>query len=344
MVRFAPLMGVILAGLAIASCSNKNVSQIIVEPTDPYYTSAYPHTDVSEQLERIQESTVRIISTGIYTSYRLEEENKTMGGLEGTNFDSLAASKSTVEESAAGTAFVMDRNLTRALLMTSAHVVDYPDTIFTFRRGEDIPEETFVQSILVKKNQTNFTQTPNGLQSFDIVDTDIRSDLALLRVSMINRSFDDYKPINIPMGNSKNLRTGSMVYVLGYPRGYEMASRGIVGRANIDSNGDFVTDALFNPGISGGVVLASKDNFNSFEWVGVSNAAHATRSFVLVPDMRYINPEENVQPYQGLVQAERQTDLSYGVTHAVPTQMVARFLDPHKNDLRRSFRRAIENQ
>lgn len=135
-----------------------------------------------------------------------------------------------------------------------------------------------------------------------------------------------------------------MIYVLGYPRGYEMASRGIVGQANLDSQGDFVTDALFNPGISGGIILASKDNFNSFEWVGMSNASHAVREYVLVPEMRSIDPQERIQPYQGLIQAERKTELSYGVTHAIPTADIAQFLQPYKDELSRNFRRAIDDQ
>ncbi len=100
-----------------------------------------------------------------------------------------------------------------------------------------------------------------------IIGLDKPSDIALLQINAINL-------IELPMGNSNNLKVGDFVVAIGNPYGLnQTVSSGIVsalGRAalGIENFENFIqTDASINPGNSGGALLNIKG-----ELVGINTA------------------------------------------------------------------------
>lgn len=331
----------LLAALALSACSAANEASRVTEEspgsatTAPYYTSAFPDTDVSENISEIQESVVRITATGFYRSYLLSDSNITRDQLQDIDLGSSSAETMQTEESTAGTAIVMAKNSRRALLLTCAHVVHYPDTVVKYRKEEGLPENTFVESVTIKQRQTNFALNLPALKNFEILAMDHSKDLALLEINLNTREDRvNSKPLQLTMGNSRNLRLASLVYVLGYPKGYPMVTRGIVSDPDRTGAGDFVTDALFNRGISGGLIIASKDDFESFEWVGMASSSAANNEFTVVPDEKKIDAGERLQPYEGDLFVEKRSYLAYGITQAIPTNKILSFLDEHQDKIR----------
>lgn len=300
-----------------------------------YYTSAFPSRDISAQLSNIQRSVKRISATAIYQTYYMDEQLITMDYLKGNDLEDLAINTVTQNESTAGTSFAVARNNRSIVLLTCAHVVDFPDTLISYYQGENIPEETFIRSVTVKRTQTNLLYDFPNVGNFEILAQNDRDDLALIEVDL--KEFKDLQvpPLPIKMGDPERLRLGSYVMVMGYPKGYPMVTRGIVSDPNRRSDGEFLTDALFNRGISGGIILASRNNYASFEWVGMASTAAATKDMTLVPDPSKIDDYEPFDIYRDSILIQPKFNISYGITQAIPTQKIVRFLQDNRQRLGR---------
>ncbi|PKD42391.1 S1 family peptidase [Rhodohalobacter barkolensis] len=322
----------------IGSCTQTYQVKIDDLPvTDPLYTSGYPIVDVSDNIKEIQQSIIRITSTARYRVYILDENvNMTAAEADTINPADIAVDQTIVEESSAGSAIVIRKSEDRGILLTCAHTVNFPERVYSYKIGDDIPENTYVRTIAVKQSQSNVALTNRTLATYSLLQEDTSKDLALISINLRNFKdiAEDLTPLEIPMGFSENLRSGSVLYVMGYPKGFEAVTQGIVIQDNRNTKGDFLTDALYNRGISGGIIVASKDNFKSFDWVGVSNAGIATREFYLVPEENQLDPDLSYQFYDGYIMAREIATLDYGLTQAISTQSIREFLSENRRVLR----------
>lgn len=324
-----------LTAAFVASCTaTTKIAEPTLQPTDPYYTSAFPVHDVSDQLEDIQKSLVRIASTGVYRTYRVADMNITEAQLDTLDLENSSLRYERFEETTAGTATVIAKSQFRAVLITNAHTIAFPDTIIKYSQGEEASGERFVETVTIKQNQTNVALTRPLIVSFEILDENEAEDLAIIGISLINLESDEIYPVNLAFGDSKNLRTGSLVYILGFPKGFPMVTQGVVSDPNRNKKGSYLTDALFNRGVSGGLIVSSKDNFQSFEWVGIANAGVATQDYYLVPDEDFLDTSEPAQLYEGPLIAEKKARLDYGITYAIPTSVISEFLNENRNRVR----------
>ncbi len=331
--------GIIIAGLLfVGGCTQVyQVSIDEIPETDPYYTTGYPIADISGQIERVQQSLIRINSTARYRVFLVDDQLQiTSEEADTLNPSDISINQTIIEESTAGTAIVVGKTSSRGYLLTCAHTVEFPERVYTYRVGENIEPNTYVRTIAVKMSQVNMALTENTLALYSLEDEDRVKDLALISVDLetFDEVAEDLIPINMKMGYSENLKSGSVVYVMGYPRGYQTVTRGIVTLDNRNESGGFLTDALFNRGISGGIIIASKDNFRSFDWVGMANAGVANREYFLVPETDQIDFDLPYQQYGGDIMASEISTLNYGLTHSIPTQTIREFLSGNRNVLR----------
>lgn len=307
-----------------------------------YYTTAFPHSDIHKKLKDAQQSVVRIASSGFYDIYTFEGKQITLADIKTNNPKRIATSITTTEESTSGTAIIIDRNSWSSLLLTCEHTIAYPDTIVTYYEADNIPEETYVESISIKKNATNLVYTSTDLKPFDILATNKRSDLGLLSVEFDQGNLDLY-PIEISAGNSDFLRLGTFTYILGFPKSYPMVTRGLASSSESWNDRFFVLDASFNPGISGGLVLATNDNYESFEWVGVASSSTATREEVLVPHPDHEDNSRVSRPYSDSIYVQQKARINYGITQAIPINQVKEFLKENEDMLKqKGYRRALK--
>lgn len=302
-----------------------------------FYTSTLPSKEISEKLSAIQKSIKRITATAVYETFYFENEPVTFAQADSQNLSMLSSRTTTITESTAGTAISVSisEDSRHAALLTCAHVVTFPDTLIKYIDAENVPRRTYVESISVKRNQNNLLYDLPGLAPFKILATNRWDDLALLEINA--EEFDELKipPLPIAFGESESLQLGSLIFIMGYPKGFPMVTRGIVSDPNRTENGDFLTDALFNEGISGGIMLASRDNYASFEWVGIANTASARTDIKLVPDPQEVYHYQSLDRYDGLVFVKKEPQILYGITQAIPTAKIRQFLEQHRSELRR---------
>lgn len=343
MKNWLAILSLVTIALTLTFCSSSQQSTTTTESSDAqlqaeyseYYTTAFPHRDISSQLKDAQQSVVRIVSTGFYNNYNFSGKAITLADIKTNNPKDIAKSQTSSEESTSGTAIILDQNNRNSLLITCQHAVFFPDTMITYYEASDIPDETYIETISIKKNQTNLVYTPTELQPFEVLATNRRFDLALLNVEFDQTGNLELYPLSIKAGNSDFLQLGSFLYVMGFPKSYPMVTRGIASYSESWNDRFFVTDATFNPGISGGLVLASNNNYETFKWVGMASSSTASREEVLVPRPENDNYSRIIRPYSDSVFVQQKTRINYGITQAIPINQVKKFLKEQQSLLKR---------
>jgi len=119
---------------------------------------------------------------------------------------------------------------------------------------------------------------------------------------------------------------GNFVYILGFPIGSKMVTRGIISKAPHDSRDDFMIDALFNRGSSGGIILAVRDGIPNFELIGLAKSVSSKSEVILVPTDNLLDVYNAPQvPYQGDVYIQKESRINYGLTYAVSARSLKKF-------------------
>lgn len=300
------------------------------------YTSAFPTKDISANISDVFRSVRRITISGIYRIFYFEEEPVTLPQIRGADLMQLSSRSTTKEESVAGTAISIAQDSRFISLLTCAHTVQFPDTLIEYVETGDLPENEYIRSVAVKFTQHNLVYGERHLAPFEVKSVDPVKDLALIQVQKQQEPNLQIPPLSIQLGNSKDLKWGSFLYIAGYPRGRAVVTRAIVSDPNRTSRGDFLTDGLFNQGMSGGIILASRDHYSSFEWVGMTNTASAEEEHILVPAPNRSTSDKLTEPYDGPVYQEKKVRIAYGVTQSIPTGDIADFLDGNRQLLQAS--------
>jgi serine protease Do len=124
------------------------------------------------------------------------------------------------------------------------------------------------EHVIRNSNGTVSVMTADGKRyRGQVIAIDRRNDLALVRLQTTDRL------PTIPLANSSGIAVGQRVFAIGAPFGLSgTLTTGILSRIN-PSNGDLQTDAVLNPGNSGGPLLNSRG-----ELIGVNKAIRVTPS------------------------------------------------------------------
>jgi hypothetical protein len=324
------LLGIIILS---ASCS-KRIYQITY-PTlnDGKYDTEFPYRNCSKELKQIGETIKLINSIAYYKSYVFDEASQVRRHLLTTEFIKNNASHLIYfNNSSSGTATIILHKHQRVALLTCAHIVNFPDTLVKYFTMEDSRPGFYIQSVAIKEKQTNYVTDLCEITEFDILKMDEANDIAILGAEL-PATEDFILPVfDYPIGNAKKLEWGSFVYLMGFPRGYKLITRGIVSDPNRTKNGMFIVDALFNRGCSGGLVLAVKDGVPNFEFVGIAKSAAAEYEYLIRPADNFDQSKYDTHfPYTGEIFVDYKANIQYGVTHVVPVEEIQAFFKRNKD-------------
>jgi hypothetical protein len=325
----------VLVCLMSLSCSTTSYREVYPMLTDGKYDSEFPYRGCSEQLEQISESVRMISCIAYYKSWVFPLEAKVrIENIHDSFLKEKAEKEVYLNQTSSGSATVIYSQNKRIALLTCAHVVDFSDTIFTFYRGEDRKQTEFIQSIAVKDRQSNYAAAIQGARNLEILSIDRENDLALIGQKIDLPDAPPVSVFNYPIGKAKELEWGAFVYLFGYPAGYRIVTKAIVSNPNRDKYGSFLTDAVFNRGFSGGIVLAIRDGVPNFELVGMMKLVPGHQQYYLTPakEGERVEFDSNI-PYKGNVYAESRTDIIYGVAPAIPAELIVDFLQTNQQHL-----------
>ncbi len=303
-----------------------------------YYQTAYPEHDTSRDLARTFASVKQISFTAEYRTYLFPADaGITEADVRSGRFRARADSSFPESLSKAGTATIIARSGTRVTLLTTNHVVHLPALrISYYDEGRDRaagPRRVASASVLTSERGTLVPHPGRG--PLEVLARDEQSDLALLGMELGELSDTTLFPaLALRTGNSRRLAWGSFLYVLGYPAGYPMVTRGIVSNPNWDGRGGFVSDGLWNEGISGGLILAIRGETGNLEAVGLARAGAATTELRLQPDTLSAPSGGETRRYEGMLYIESVLRIQYGITLPVSMTVVMGFLDRNRAALR----------
>jgi len=324
-----------LAGVLFLLLTSGCSRQYVITDRGPqaYYQTGYPVQDTSRELERIFQSIKRINVTGHYNTFIFYPDRRiTLSDLEGKNLLELSDENLSFSDSKAGTATILSSSLTQTALITNEHVISYPDTVIEYYKFEDGNRSPYIEQISIKTHQLNLIYDLPELGAFEVIAKDPSRDLAVIGVYHGDDELSRFpRVLRTPAGNPEKLSWGSFVYVLGYPKGYKMVTRGIVSDPNRDQRASFNLDALFNKGISGGIIVAIRGETGEMEWVGMARAGSATTEMILVPRDISMEDADLFRPYEGDIFLKPDRRIDYGLTLSVSMKSIQSFLTEHRN-------------
>jgi len=309
--------------LVFANWSCSHQSMPVAKPgyaADGKYDSGPLVQGASAQLDKIAQSIYRLNVIAFYESYSFKRDAKvTLHKFRNEEVEDKAVSHSISNESVLGTASVIYSGNNRAVLLTCAHVVGFQDTLVTY-----FPDTTgIISNISIKIKQKSYVA---GFENSNVklLAVDKQHDIALLEAVL---SADEHvRVMPFPLGKSSDLDWGTFVYVMGFPKGQKMVESGIVSRAEKRNSGFFLTNAIFNSGISGGPVFAVRNGSSRFEWVGMAQSSPATNIFYLEPSVNKTDVYSRSEPYKGELLINKKKVINYGITFSVSMEEIVRFV------------------
>lgn len=324
----------ICLGVLAGSCAKKQLITSGEIVHDGKYDIAFPYGGDYRALETILESIRLLNSSAFYESYGFTVEDRVRR--KDVSEDLLKNHKypkSVFNDFVVGSATIIYFKENRIMVLTCAHVVDFPDTVFTYYETGKVSDESIISTVSFKKKQTNYvSDLPQG-QDYEVLAMDRKLDVAVLgkkfRGEVEKTSIRVFK---YPIGAARELNWGSLVYLVGFPSGKKMITTGIVSNPNRDQNHSFLLDALFNRGFSGGIVLAIRDGLPNFELVGLVNAVAADKEVFLVPrDIGELSDLNFIVPYTGDIYAVPRKKINYGISYGIAIEAIQDFLRQNKD-------------
>ncbi|MBI9038614.1 MAG: trypsin-like peptidase domain-containing protein [Bacteroidales bacterium] len=268
-----------------------------------------------------------------YENYLFSEDKKiTKSNFKPDNLKKDAILAEITNESVLGTATIIYYDNERIAFLTCNHIIDFPDTIFSFYYNNS-SKEKYISSVSIKAKQMNHIRgIPEG-EELEILATDKKNDIAFLG-KKITQTNENIPFFNYPCGESNNLEWGSFVYIIGYPMGFQMITRGIVSNPDKIKSGSFLIDAVFNRGFSGGLVLGIKDGVPNFELVGMAKSVPYKKENILIPETVNENFEyDSYSPFKGNIYVKSKKNISYGITNSVTIETIKKFFKENKKKL-----------
>ena len=150
-----------------------------------------------------------------------------------------------------GGGLIIYRDLQYAVVLTSAHVFNKPDTIYHYDRTDSSVARRLLLGRAVLKSRNFYVISQNNQYMIaEVLHRDQRTDLALLQVAVstgLGTSFP------FALAAPDEIEWGDFVYVVGYPREVKQLSTGVVSR--VPFPGAFILDTVARFGFSGGPVF-----------------------------------------------------------------------------------------
>jgi len=318
----------LIAVLLGASCAQRTMQNGLAQANKSGYDSRFPQTSTSPYLKQISESVKLVSSLTFYKKYHFAQTTHIrFSFLKRFSITQQARSTSVVQAPSSGTATIIYATPRKIALLTCAHIVRSPDTLFTYFKDSNGQNTKFIRSMAVKIRQSlNVIDLPRN-KGVTVLAQDAQNDLALLGVQFKTFAGTPAAVFDYPLGNAAELDWGTFVYLLGFPFGKKVVTSAIISHPNRNARHDFIINSNMYRGISGGIILAIRGGLPHFELVGLANALPVRKNLVLRPNPD-LNAEEVIQPepYSGKIFIDQQVSIVHGLTLAISSETIRRFI------------------
>ena len=299
-----------------------------------YYTNHVNSQKIRNQIQTAFQSVLRVQNNMIYRTYQFYiDDMPRKSEVSGEDLEEISVDSYIDDQSTAGTAIVISGNRDRFVLLTAAHTVSYPDTIWHYSDMTEGSDDPQIEAVSVLRTSNLFVLMDRGIIKLDHVLTDEARDLAILTNTRRTKN-DLLIPIQIPLGNFSRLEWGDMVYALGYPKGAKMVTVGVASLSDHPTR-SIVIDASFNRGFSGGAIFGIRNNGNGLEWLGVVTSALGETEVYLSPEEMNLEDYNPDLPYTGPLFVKQAPRINYGITNAIDIDEIREFFQENRSRLNR---------
>ncbi len=321
--------------LFVQGCSSTVYETQIKTDINNKYDTEFPYKDSSPVLEKISETIHRISSIAFYEAYVFDQSaNILLSEINEDNLETKANEKIFFNKTGSGTATVIYSVNRKLALLTSSHIVNYPDTIISYWADKRGVLTDYVKSISFKKNENIYAVGLPELGNLSLLASDRKVDLALLGITFSVDYPGKFPSLPIPIGHASELNWGSFVYIFGFPINYKMVSHAIVSRPNFNNTGEFLIDGVVNRGFSGGLVIAIRNGIPNLELVGIIRSVPKDVRYILKPETLKDNKRyDPLVPYKGDVYLNTLEKINYGIAKVISTETIDQFLEKHKKEI-----------
>lgn len=308
----------------LAGCISAEKS-VLNEYDSGYYQNNALSPQVRNQVKESFQSVRRIQSSVIYSTYHFpRNQMPTVSEIPGLFLEEIASERTAGTHSTAGTAVVIFINSQSALLLTAAHVVSLPDTLYHFSNIQTDPDSRRVEAVSIAQSKNQYVFTNKGIADIELVAQDDRRDLALMKTTS-TASDTDLRTLAIPKGNPNRLDWTDIVYATGYPRGVQMVTSGITSRSEHPVR-RITLDLSINRGFSGGPLFAVRNDGSGLEWVGTITSAMGEQDYYLIPNIFPVEDFNPEMPYSGELFVRSAPRIYYGISMAIDINETRNFL------------------
>jgi len=238
----------------------------------------------------------------------------------------------TRNESFSGTATVVSVNGNKGLLLTCAHNVVFPDSVFTYDDKANLRGNRYLLGLSEKTGQMIQVSGPYGTMQGEVIASDIEHDLALLEVKGSQPGVLPV-PVKLRLAAIDELHWGDRIWLTGYPSGRFMMTTGVLSVPG-SGEGVLLTDAPFSEGYSGAPAIVYDRHAREFLLAGMGRSVAARSEYVLKPEKKIHEQAYNTAlPYQGPAYVEVEKQAAPGVTFITSSGIIARFIGSEKEQL-----------
>lgn len=298
---------------------------------DGFYKNHLESQAVRDGIDEGFRSVVRIQNNVIYRTYQFYiDEMPLRSELEGQNLSDVAVESYLDDQSSAGTAIVLSENRGKFAMLTAAHTVVYPDTIWHYRTEADNNMDRYVEAVSVRESVNYILLNEKGVIKLDLIANDVNRDLAIMTNSEAQENL--MRPLSLPIGRPDELDWGDVVYAMGYPKGAKMVTMSTASRSDHPTR-SILLDASFNRGFSGGAIFAVRDDGSGLEFIGIVTSALGESETYLAPTENRGEEYDPDVPYSGDIFVRTAPRINYGITNAVDTNVIEEFLRRNRDQL-----------
>ncbi len=302
--------------------------------TNTRYISSTGSDFMRDEIKKGMKSVKRLHNSVSYRTYQFDlNKLPTQDELTNVDFEQRSVQSNVDHQSRAGSALILSNRRGKTVLLTAAHTVVFPDTVWHF--ANTVGSSPKVEAVSVLQNVSRMLIGSDDVYGFELTLSDVDRDLAMLTLNWEPLDRPRLNSLELPVGSSMDLDWTDEVYAIGFPLGVEMVTRAMISKSSQTGRRSMVLDASFNRGFSGGSIFAVRGDGSGMEWVGMISSASGERVDFLIPGS--IN-DDDYRPdteYRGTIYTRRTQQINYGITFAVGVDEIKDFYREHSNELRR---------
>lgn len=319
----------------ILSSCNQHYYRLPKAVKDGQYDSHFPTQPTAKHLEQISKNVKHINVIARYTRYHFSKEKRMVA--EGFDWKSISRSDSlsyfSIPSSGSGT--VIYRDADKMMLLTCAHIIDAPDTLYTWHKNKMGIPTAQLASVAIRNSHTISLKSEQRIGSYQIIVSDAKLDAALIGFKFSEPTPSYIKPFSITVGKTRDMPIGTFSYMFGFPHGQQMVNWALVGQLPQKEGNPFLVSGAMYRGISGGPVFALRDGVPNFEMIGMVFAVGGETHPELQAEKKYSKESYTIsQPYTGQIFVQNKHNVVYGLNYVLPIEQIINFIETHNKTIR----------